>query len=79
MDVRVLRKSFPNLQLIGGVNKMALLKGKNAIDYELEDRVWPILKGGGFIPTIDHLVPPGVSWENFRYYREKLNQLIDSL
>lgn len=79
MDVIQLRESFPNLQLIGGVDKMALIKGKDAIDNELVNKILPVMKQGGFIPSIDHLVPPGVSWENFRYYREKLNHLIDSL
>ena len=79
MDVADLRNSFPKIQLIGGVDKMALLKGKEAIDSELDNKILPVMKQGGFIPAVDHLVPPGVSWENFRYYREKLNQLIDSL
>ena len=79
MDVADLRKSFPQLQLIGGVDKMVLFKGKEAIDSELDNKILPVMKQGGFIPAVDHLVPPGVSWESFKYYREKLNQLIDSL
>ena len=34
---------------------------------------------GGYIPYVDHAVPPDVSWENFRYYREKLNEIIESV
>ncbi len=79
MDVMKLREAFPKLQMIGGVDKMALLKGKEAIDVELETRIKPALKTGGYIPTVDHLVPPGVSWENFKYYRERLNTMIDEL
>ena len=79
MDVAELRKSFPSLQMIGGVDKMALLAGKDAIDNELDNKILPVMKEGGFIPTIDHLVPPGISWENFSYYREKLNRMIDEL
>jgi uroporphyrinogen decarboxylase len=79
MDVLELRKSFPDLQLLGGVDKMNLIKGKEAIDLELEMKLKPTLELGGFIPTVDHLVPPGVSWETFKYYRMKLNELIDSL
>lgn len=79
MDVLELREEFPNLQLVGGVDKMALLKGKEAIDHELENKILPAMEMGGFIPTIDHLVPPGVGWKNFSYYRSKLNQMIEDL
>ncbi len=36
-----------------------------------------MLEHGGFIPYMDHLVPPEVPWENFVYYRERLNEMID--
>jgi uroporphyrinogen decarboxylase len=26
-----------------------------------------LIKEGGFIPTVDHTVPPEVSWENFQH------------
>ena len=29
-----------------------------------------LIEEGGFIPTIDHTVPPDVSWDNFRYYMD---------
>jgi uroporphyrinogen-III decarboxylase len=79
MDVQALRESFPNLQLIGGVDKMSLISGKDAIDVELETKIKPTLKKGGFIPTVDHLVPPNVSWESFAYYRNRLNEIIDEI
>jgi hypothetical protein len=31
---------------------------------------------GGYIPHIDHHVHPNVSWEDFRYYRGLLRELI---
>jgi len=39
--------------------------------------VQEVLKTGGYIPFGDHFIPPDVSWENFRYYRESLNKIID--
>jgi len=63
--------------MMGGIDKRALVAGKEAIDRELEARIPFMLKRGGYIPTVDHLVPPDVSFENFRYYREKLNGMID--
>jgi len=68
MDVREVRKNHPNLVIWGGVDKRRLAEGKPAIEDEINERVAPMLAGGGYIPCTDHLVPPDVSLENFRYY-----------
>lgn len=75
MDVVKLRKNFPNLQIFGGIDKKALIKDKKSIDTELQ-KVEYILKLGGYVPYVDHLVPPDVSWENYKYYRNKLNNIL---
>jgi uroporphyrinogen-III decarboxylase len=76
-DIAAVRETFPRLQLLGGVDKRLLITGdRRAIDAELA-RVAPLLEGGGFIPHIDHAVPEDISWESFRYYRERLNDIID--
>jgi len=77
MDVREVRKAFPNLAILGGVDKTKLSLGKEAIDAELEKVEW-MLGCGGYVPHVDHQVPPDVSWDNFKYYRQKLNRLIKS-
>jgi len=76
MDIVEVRKAFPRLAISGGVDKRALVEGKEAIDRELEYRIPFMLNQGGFIPTIDHMVSSDVSFENFKYYREKLNQML---
>jgi hypothetical protein len=53
--------------LIGGVNKRALIAGKEAIKKEI-DRIAPYVAEGGWIPHVDHRVPPDVTYENYRYY-----------
>ncbi len=58
----------------GGFNKVALIKGREAIDDEFE-RIMPLFLRGGYIPHVDHLVPPDVSFENYKYYRDKKRQL----
>jgi uroporphyrinogen decarboxylase len=78
MDVLAARKKYPDLQILGGVPKSRLVYGKNEIDRFLEP-IAELLKSGGYIPHGDHLIPPDVSWEDFRYYRDKLNHLIDNL
>jgi uroporphyrinogen decarboxylase len=77
MDVVETRKAFPRLQILGGIDKTQLALDRKAIDRELEARVTPeMLRHGGYIPHVDHQVPPDVSWENFKYYRERLAALI---
>ena len=76
MDVAKIRNRYPDLLMAGGIDKMALSKSKKDIDKELE-KAEAVLKTGGYIPFVDHVVPPEVSWENFKYYRNNINNLID--
>lgn len=77
MDLLEVRKHFPELRLMGGIPKSEIGKGKSKID-EILEPVEKVLVGGGYIPFGDHLIPPDVGWENFKYYREKLNSIIES-
>jgi hypothetical protein len=70
------RKAYPRLQIFGGINKQALERGKEDIDAELARLQIPwMVSQGGWIPYVDHAVPPDVSWANFSYYRRRLNAL----
>ena len=41
-------------------------------------RIIPQLNGeGGYIPTVDHSVPPDVLYENYIYFRQLLAVLAD--
>lgn len=77
MRVEEVRKQFPELVIMGGIPKSEIPKGKKRIDEVLEpiDRA---LKHGGYIPFGDHFIPPDVGWDDFRYYRERLNSMIDN-
>ena len=77
MDVTRLRQSFPHLQMMGGVDKLKLMGNLQDIDLVLNQKILPTVRSGGYIPMIDHLVPPEVSWENFIYYRRALNQAVE--
>ena len=52
----------------GGIDKFALRKDKEAIRKELEYKMSEPMLGGGTIFALDHLIPNGVSLENYRYY-----------
>ncbi len=75
-----IRKEFPKIQLLGGMNKKVLFgdSNKEKIDQEL-DMVSGLLSEGGYIPHVDHAVSADCTWENFKYYRNNLNKLIDNL
>ncbi len=75
-DLVTLARKYPWLRLTGGMDKMALSRGKEAIDAEVS-KITPLVERGGFFPTIDHKVPPEVSLEAYRYYlRKKAERLI---
>jgi uroporphyrinogen decarboxylase len=71
-DVVKIKERYPGICLYGGIDKRALAKGKGAIDIEL-DRIDPLLHKSGYMPGLDHLVPPDVSMENFKYFLDQLN------
>ncbi len=77
-DLLRIRSRFPRLQLLGGIDKRILTKGRTAADIEAELSVAAkLLAQGGVVPHVDHHVPDDACWENFRLYRLRLNQLID--
>jgi len=64
------RRQFgKRLRLWGGVDKRELAKGPAAIRAHLRELI-PLIEEGGYIPTVDHTVPPDVSWDNFRCYMD---------
>lgn len=70
VDPLVWRKQFGRgLRMWGGVDKRVLAQGPDAIRAHLREFI-PLIEEGGFIPTVDHTVPPDVSWDDFRYYMD---------
>jgi uroporphyrinogen decarboxylase len=56
-DLIALAEKYPDMVMIGGIDKRVLADGKEAIDAFL-GRIMPFMvKRGGFIPTCDHGVP----------------------
>jgi uroporphyrinogen decarboxylase len=57
----------PELRIMGGVNKMALGAGREAIREWVESLI-PHVEKGGFIPFCDHRCPPNVNPDDYLYY-----------
>jgi len=68
-DAVALRKKYGKDLIIGGtIDKRALAKDKKAIKEEVMSKVPFLLEQGGYFPSVDHLVPPDVIFENYCYY-----------
>jgi uroporphyrinogen decarboxylase len=76
-DLLEIRRRYPRLQIQGGIDKLKIAKGRKAIDEELESKVPFMLARGGYIPHLDHLAHPEISWPDFCYYRRRLGELIE--
>ena len=76
VDPYAWRREFGmDLRLRGGIGKEPLVRGGRAIDREL-DRIKPLMEQGGFVPHLDHLVPPDIPYRNYCEYLEKKRKLI---
>lgn len=74
MDVLEVRRKYGReLRIWGGLDKRALARGRDAIDTEIA-RLEPLMAEGGFIPHTDHTCPPDISYTNYCYYLEKMNE-----
>lgn len=78
VDGLKLRQQFPRLRMVGHFDKMTMNRGANAMRAEFE-RLVPLMKTGGFIPSVDHQTPPGVSLDQYRSYLELLHEYTSDL
>ena len=62
-----MRRRWPGILMQGGVCKMKIADGKEAIREELE-RLLPLVREGGFLPGFDHRVPANVTLEDYKFY-----------
>jgi uroporphyrinogen decarboxylase len=62
-----LREYGPELRIMGGVDKIVLASGREAIREYMESLV-PWVERGGFIPFCDHRCPPNVPEFDYLYY-----------
>jgi hypothetical protein len=68
-DPAAIRKQYCRALVIqGGIDKRPLAEGPEAIEREVLSKVPWLCLQGGYFPQIDHLVPPDVSLDNYRYY-----------
>jgi len=78
VDGLKLRQQFPDFLMVGHFDKMTMPRGEAAMRAEFE-RLVPLMKTGGFIPSVDHQTPPGVSLEQYRCYLRLLEEFTQCL
>ncbi|MCF7687011.1 MAG: hypothetical protein K9M98_05125 [Cephaloticoccus sp.] len=75
MNPLKLRQEFgPGLRLAGGISLQALIEGPAAIDRDIEE-LMPLIKEGGFIPTLDDMVPLECPFSHYRHMIERLRAI----
>ena len=73
-----LRKEFGrDLLLWGGIDKRALTADQKTIKHELISKLPYLIESGGYIPTLDHFVPPDVSYQNFLFYLDLKRKILE--
>ncbi|HEY3330785.1 MAG TPA: uroporphyrinogen decarboxylase family protein [Capsulimonadaceae bacterium] len=73
VDIVRLRERFPRLLMMGGYDKMVMTRGEAAMRAEF-DRLLPVMRSGGYIVSVDHQTPPGVSLADYEIYVRLLKQ-----
>lgn len=73
-DILEFRKKYPELGIMGGLDKRALARSKSDIDHEIE-KAARMMEFGRYIPGFDHLIPPDVPWDNYRYATEEMKKV----
>lgn len=73
-DFETLRKKFgKEVRGLGNINKHVLGMDKKAVDREVE-RAKRLVDLGGFVPCLDHRIPPEADWDLTKYYCEKMKE-----
>jgi uroporphyrinogen decarboxylase len=70
----LLEKYGHDLRIMGGFDKLEMIKGKAAIKRYMESLL-PLVQRGGYIPFCDHRCPPDVTPENYLYYLDLKEQM----
>ena len=77
VDGNRLRKAFLPLCMVGHFDKLVMNQGEAAMRAEFE-RLAPLMRSGGFIPSVDHQTPPGVSLQQCKDYLRLLREYVQA-
>ena len=77
---KIRREHGEELALYGGIDKRTLAMDKKTVEREVYSKILPMMElGGGYIPTVDHTIPPDVPLENFLHYLRLKRRIAEEL
>jgi len=79
MNAVSLRERYgQRLIMIGNIDRRALVAGPEAIRNELDLKLTSLLSIGGYLPSLDHEVPPEIPLSNYRCYVDLLKSKLSA-
>ncbi|MAG35069.1 MAG: hypothetical protein CL878_02305 [Dehalococcoidia bacterium] len=77
MDIVEIRRQYGDrLAFYGGIDKHVLRRDRREIAAELEYKIPPMVASGGCVLALDHRIPNGTPLANYRFYMQKVWELI---
>ena len=73
--VALRREHGTRIAYSGGLDKLVLPQGREAIDVELERKIPAMLESGGYLPSLDHRVVVETRLRDFAYYVRRVREL----
>ncbi len=73
-DVVSIAKKYPDLRIIGGIDKRIISAGGDKLKFHIDSIMPYMRRRGGYIPTCDHGVPEETSFENYMLYRSLISE-----
>lgn len=64
-----------DLTFMGNIDVRKLAEGKSGIDSEINEKIIPVMKNGGYIYHSDHSIPPEVSLKDYIYLMKRISAL----
>jgi hypothetical protein len=72
-DINRIRGEWPKWRMLGAFDKTTMHRGEAVMRKEFE-RILPVMKSGGYLPSCDHQTPPEVSLNDYRLYVKLLGE-----
>lgn len=78
MDPAPIREKYGEKLIIwGGIDKRELSRDLDAVEREVMSKVPKLMKTRGYIPAVDHLVPPDVPFANYSRFVELIRDVCE--
>ncbi len=75
--IAIREKYGKELIIQGGIDKRVLSKSFEDIESEILSKVPYLCVQGGYFPQVDHLVPPDVPLDNYKYYSQLMRKVVE--